>query len=122
MDKDNLDQSALLALLGAELRPVASHPKEADFEKWMQSNGVRYPERPEEFYDYRRAMMAGASRDESGHWPSTFKREGHPNMVVGGFHVKTGQRVPGATLAKNEQELVDLGWDAATAKQLWANR
>ena len=40
-------------------------------------------------------------------------------MVVGGFNVQTGERVPG-TLRAPESELVRLGWDPQTAKRLSA--
>lgn len=114
------------AIAKAHMRPVASHPPEMDFQRWYTDMAQQYdlnpnPDDPTQFYDYRRAMMAGASPDEGGHWPSAFKREGHPNMVVGGFNVQTGQRVPGAPLARSVQELIDLGWEPATARQLWAS-
>lgn len=73
----------------------------------------------EEVYDYDAAMKAGAT-NKGGHWPSEFKRDNHPNLVVGGFNTKTGKRVPGAPLAKSLQELIDLGWEPATARHLWA--
>jgi hypothetical protein len=79
------------------------------------------PDDPSQFYDYRAAHRAGAVPDDSGHWPSQFKREGHPSMVVGGFNVKTGERVPGAKLAASVDELVSLGWDAETARRLMAS-
>lgn len=57
------------------------------------------PDAPEHFYDYRAAFRAGASPDETGHWPSEFKQEGHPRMVVDGVNTKTGERVmPGVDL------------------------
>ena len=116
-------------LLGS-MKPAVSHPPEREFQNWLQDNDI--DPRELEVYDYRQAMMAGAKRDESGHWPSDFKydftndpsmtasdRRTHPNIVVGGFHTKTGQRVPGAPLAGSVGELIRLGWPEETARQLW---
>ena len=104
--------------LGALAKLAVSHPPEAQFQAWMRDRGI--DPRELDVYDFRAAMMAGAERDSSGHWPSDFKRGGHPNLVVGGFNTKTGERVSGAPLAKSERELVELGWEPATAKKLWA--
>lgn len=72
----------------------------------------------DEFYDYDAARKAGITRpDASGHWPSEFKKEGHPNLIVGGFNTKTGKRVPG-TKQGTEAELRNSGWDAESAKRL----
>lgn len=49
------------------------------------------PDAPEHFYDYRAAYDAGAEPDASGHWPSKFKREGHPNLIVDGRDTRTGE-------------------------------
>jgi len=108
--------STMSALLGS-MKPAASHPPEREFQNWLQDNDI--DPRELEVYDFRQAMMAGAKRDESGHWPSDFKYETHPNIVVGGFHTKTGQRVPGAPLARSVDELIRLGWEPETARQLW---
>ncbi len=107
----------LMAIAQATMRPVASHPPEAQFQSWMGDQGI--DPRELDVYDFRSAMMAGAQPDQTGHWPSDFKRDNHPNLVVGGFHTRTGQRVPGAPLARSLQELIDLGWEPATASQLW---
>lgn len=98
--------------------------EEKRFRSWYSGMSKRYdlspdPDDPEQFYDYRAAFRAGVKPDETGHWPSQFKRDGHPAMVVGGFHVQAGERVPGTKRA-TEDELVALGWDKATAKQLTA--
>ena len=126
-----LEQEAMLKLLGGAMRPAAAHPPEAQFQQWMTDHGI--DPRELEVYDFRKAMLAGATRDASGHWPSDFKRDftdtpnassdrrTHPAIVVGGFHTQTGQRVPGAPLAKSVEELVSMGWEPATAAQLWAS-
>ena len=131
MNPQMMPQLALQMAL-RDMKPVASHPPEAEFQQWMRDQ--RIDPREMEVYDFRAAMMAGAKRDESGHWPSNFKYDftdapemvatdlrTHPNIVVGGFHTKTGRRVPGAKLASSEQELIDLGWEPQTARQLWAS-
>lgn len=92
------------------------------FNAWYSRMAARYdlnpnPDDPAQFYDYRAAHKAGAAPDSTGHWPSQFKREGHPQTVVGGFNVKTGERVPGTKRA-SESELIELGWDPETAKSL----
>ena len=97
---------------------------EKAFRDWYRRMAQRHglasdPDDPESFYDYRAAFRADAKPDASGHWPSTFKRAGHPNEVVGGFNTRTGERVSG-TKRSSESELVRLGWDAATAKRLAA--
>ncbi|MDQ5870842.1 MAG: hypothetical protein M3547_01365 [Acidobacteriota bacterium] len=60
---------------------------EAAFQRWYQAialaNGLNAnPDAPEHFYDYRGAYRAGATPDESGHWPSQFKQEGHPRTYL----------------------------------------
>jgi hypothetical protein len=125
---------AIAALAGKpELPPLPPSPQlfrqerpfnEAEFLAWYEDMARRQglasdPDVPDQHYDYRAAFGAGASPDETGHWPSQFKRPGHPAMVVGGFHVQTGERVPGTPRAGFD-ELVSLGWDPATAAQLAA--
>lgn len=113
-----LAQRALQQAFG--VRPVASHRPESEFQSWYEDMARRYdlnpnPDDPQQFYDYRSAFKAGASPDATGHWPSTFKKPGHPNMVVGGFNVQTGERVAGTEQA-TEAELIRLGWDADFAR------
>ncbi len=48
------------------------------------------PDDPRHFYDYRGAYGAGVVPDETGHWPSQFKREGHPNLTINGVDTRTG--------------------------------
>lgn len=41
------------------------------------------PDAPEHKYDFRAAFAAGATPDpQTGHWPSTFKADDHPNRFV----------------------------------------
>lgn len=93
------------------------------FDAWYSRMSAQYglpsnPDDPSQFYDYRAAFKAGASPDASGHWPSTFKKSGHPNEIVGGFNTRTGEPEPGYRQETNVQKLVQLGWEPATAKQL----
>lgn len=97
-------------------------PDEPAFRNWYakmaQSHNLSpNPDDPAQLYDYRAAFRANAAPDASGHWPSQFKRPGHPNEIVGGFNTRTGERVPGTKRA-NEAELIRMGWDAETAKRL----
>lgn len=69
--------------------------KETDFRRWYGQHAATQqldpnPDAPEHFYDYRAAHDAGAQPDESGHWPSQFKKAGHPNLVVGGVDTRIG--------------------------------
>lgn len=72
---------------------------ESDFKSWYADRSSKLgldpnPDAPEHFYDYRAAHKAGAEPDATGHWPSEFKKEGHPRMVIDGVNTKTGERVP----------------------------
>ena len=93
------------------------------FQSWYSDIASKHdlnpdPDDPSQFYDYRSAFMDGVRGPASGgHWPSKYKLEGHPNMVVGGFHVQTGERVPGTPRA-SEKELIDLGWGRSDAERL----
>jgi hypothetical protein len=66
------------------------------FQKWYAQHAAERglnpnPDDPQHFYDYRAAFLSGAAPDESGHWPSKFKTEGHPRMVLDGINTKTGK-------------------------------
>jgi hypothetical protein len=69
---------------------------EGAFRSWYAGHANRWglnpnPDDPKHFYDYRSAYKAGASPDDTGHWPSDFKLEGHPRMYVKGVNTKTGR-------------------------------
>ncbi len=73
-------------------------PDEDEFKKWYAAHAAKLglapdPDDPQHFYDYRAAFAAGAAPDETGHWPSQFKTEGHPRMVIDGVNTKTGEPV-----------------------------
>jgi hypothetical protein len=100
----------------------AEHEDEPAFRAWYATQAKRHnlnpdPDAKDQHYDYRAAFRAGAEPDASGHWPSTFKADDHPNVVVGGFNTKTGERVHGTPRA-SEQELIKLGWAPEDAKRL----
>jgi hypothetical protein len=54
------------------------------------------PDHPAHHYDYRAAYRSGAKPNASGHWPSKFKRKGHPRLIIGGVDTRTGKRVKDA--------------------------
>lgn len=71
---------------------------EADFQNWYRG-AIRgtpinpNPDDPRHFYDYRSAYLSGVNGpNQTGHWPSTFKLEGHPRMVLDGMNTKTGKQ------------------------------
>lgn len=91
---------------GATAQPPALKtlgPDEPKFRSWYGEHAKRLklspdPDAPEHFYDWRSAYRAGAKPNPEGHWPSQFKRQGHPNLVVGGVDTRTGQPAGGTTL------------------------
>jgi len=71
---------------------------EVEFQKWYRGHASKRrinmdPDDPKQYYDYRGAYRAGAKPDKSGHWPSKFKRRGHPREIVDGVNTRTGKRV-----------------------------
>lgn len=49
------------------------------------------PDNPLHKYDYRAAFKIGAGPDSTGHWPSQFKDDDHPNRFINGIDTKTGK-------------------------------
>jgi hypothetical protein len=109
--------------------------KEAQFRNWYDKTAKAAglnpdPDDPQHFYDYRSAFAAGVKGpDKTGHWPSEYKTEGHPRMVVDGVNTKTGEpdaelerkrailfggQVPGQGAAKKPKLKLDV---PKTAKQ-----
>jgi len=70
-----------------------------NFDEWYANIASQYrlnpnPDDPRHFYDYRAAFNEGVTGpDETGHWPSKFKLEGHPRMIIDGINTKTGANV-----------------------------
>lgn len=99
--------------------PTWDMQKEANFQQWYagwaQETGLNpNPDDPGHAYNYRRAFDAGATPmpNEAGeyHWPSEFKTEGHPNLVVNGINTVTGQPVePEATPKSKPSALATAG-------------
>ena len=80
--------------------------QERQFQTWYAMHASRLgldpnPDNPLHFYDWRSAYQAGAVPDVRGHWPSIFKRAGHPNLVVGGIDTRTGQPVGSQPKSEN---------------------
>jgi hypothetical protein len=71
-----------------------------------------------EHYDYDAARQAGVTGpDDTGHWPSEFKRDTHPRVRVGGFDTRTGARAPGTPQA-GRRVLEREGWAADDAARM----
>ena len=93
---------------------------EDEFRKWYAERAKKWglspdPDDPKHFYDYRAAFENGAEPDpKDGHWPSEYKLEGHPNLIVDGKDTRTGEPVsnPLDDIAPN------LGAKAATGNPL----
>lgn len=87
-------------IFGGESQWTAEHEKA--FQQWYSKmarlTGINpNPDDPEHYYDYRSAYRAGAvpqisPEDNRYHWPSAFKREGHPRLILEGINTKTGER------------------------------
>lgn len=67
-------------------KPEEESEFRAWYSQWAQKLGLHPdPDNPEHYYDWRAAWRAGATPDESGHWPSKYKLQGHPT-----YHLKKG--------------------------------
>ena len=63
---------------------------EISFMNWYEPIARKWginenPDAPEHFYDFRAAFLGGANPDATGHWPSKFKKPGHPNYFIDGI-------------------------------------
>jgi hypothetical protein len=79
-----------------KLSPLAERMFQADYAKYAKQTGMSSnPDDPEHFYDYRALFQdtGKISPDDSGHLPSKYKLEGHPNLVVDGVNTKTGKPI-----------------------------
>lgn len=87
--------------------------EEACFGRWCGSHGVRDPDNPRHFYDFRRAFKEGAEPDEVGHWPSKYKVLGNPRRFVKGFDTVTGKMATRGDMLANElaRQAVLRGYD-----------
>jgi hypothetical protein len=103
----------------AELETIPAGPftlgptEESAFQDWYSGWAQKLnlnpnPDDTKHFYDYRAAFKAGAepTAKSDWHWPSEFKLEGHPRMIVAGVNTKTGRSVktgPRDVLAELEE-------------------
>lgn len=62
------------------------------------------PDDPRHFYDYRGAYLGGVQGPDptTRHWPSAYKLEGHPRMVLNGVNTKTGKPTLEAMLGMSQ--------------------
>ena len=68
------------------------------FQDWYAVQAKTYglnknPDSPAQQYDYRAAFKAQAyptGPKGQEHWPSEFKKIGHPHLIVDGINTKTG--------------------------------
>jgi GGDEF domain-containing protein/predicted RNA methylase len=77
--------------------------RESQFRQWYAEKAAAHgldpdPDNPLHHYDYRGAWRAGADAvvdpsDGLPHWPSEFKRDTHPNLIVDGVNTRTGEPV-----------------------------
>jgi len=63
--------------------------EEGVFRKWYSKQAKKSklhpnPDDSRHHYNWRGAFRAGAKPDESGHWPSKFKKKGHPRLIIDG--------------------------------------
>ena len=85
---------------------------ELEFQKTYKEMAIKQglsldPDDPKHFYDYR-ALYKETGKlepDKTGHFPSKYKLEGHPNMVIGGINTKTGKPIKGE---KEKEELFKI--------------
>lgn len=88
-------------------RSIPGAADDTPFYDWYRSYATKLglnknPDDPQHFYDWRAAYAAGAKPDASGHWPSKYKLEGHPRMVLDGVNTKTGKPATGVFTPKPE--------------------
>ncbi len=87
---------------------------EPQFQTWYAEHAKNLglsadADHPEHHYDWRAAYRAGAKPDETGHWPSVYKKEGHPRMVVDGVNTKTGKPAVNQNYARGGRVAYGLG-------------
>ena len=83
------------------LKNIADNKKQFDeqaFRKWYSAHAKKLkinpnPDDPNHHYDYRSAYKAGEGPGPDGHWPSKYKLEGHPRLIIDGVNTKTGERI-----------------------------
>lgn len=99
-----------------ESSPSRAGFDEEGFRRWYAERAGRLglnpdPDDPRHGYDYRSAYSAGAEPDAAtGHWPSEFKADDHPNRYVGILDTKTGlpRSIPGAEPGLGHEDFTDV--------------
>lgn len=98
MEQDGIPREEIQAQVNRfkDIYDPAARFDETDFQAWYQEKAVENnldpnPDDPRHFYNYRAAFRTGAEPDETGHWPSKFKMEGHPNLIIDGVDTRTGK-------------------------------
>ena len=113
--------------LGSKIQQTASalrraaasqDPEFAPFMGWYavaasQNKLSPDPFHPLHYYDYFAAYKQGVRNpDKNGHWPSKFKTEGHPRMVLDGVNTKTGEKaVPRSKTKGFWQQIQSKMWE-----------
>ena len=94
---------------GQKLTPLPA-TKEAEFQRQyaqvsMVNNLDPDPDDPMHFYDYRGLFKETGSLavGPKGHFPSTFKLLGHPNLIVDGKDTRTGKAATPGLITKNQE-------------------
>ena len=92
----NMGEDSVLRSMGFELPESFDEDKfQSWYKGWADYLKINPdPDAPEHFYDYRAAYRSGAapSAESNWHWPSQFKKEGHPNLIVDGIDTRTGKK------------------------------
>lgn len=87
-------------VFGPTAAPSRASFDELTFRSWYQRQAAKWgldpnPDDPRHHYDYRAAFKANKGPDpKTGHWPSEFKADDHPNRYVGILDTKTGKPAP----------------------------
>ena len=81
--------------------------EKAQFLMWYAQQAQRHRLDPDysnplHFYDWERAWQSGARADASGHWPSEYKRLGHPNLIINGIDTRTGMPATPETIRQSQ--------------------
>ena len=106
------DMHDLMERVSQQQEPEWTTEDEIRFRMWYDQKSRQLgldpdPDSPQHFYDYRAAFKAGADaqvipEDGLPHWPSTFKKVGHPNLIVDGRDTRTGEPADPMLAAQGE--------------------
>jgi len=87
---------------------ISKRRKRKDFKSWYSEQAKKWdldpnPDNPLHFYNYRAAYKAGVEPGPDGHWPSEFKKTGHPNRFVDDVDTKTNRPISPIALYRNKK-------------------